>query len=589
MKHKMVKHLKGGLFWRLLILGIIFPSLSYGSEYEGNSTENRQNFGFDLPKMDIQDVEMILDSHFNNDVKKRAQSLSDWGNLVNYLNNVVEWYNSRFHANTGLTDTNISARYPKSDKFTKAIKKKLQLKKWDGYGELLSSFNEFYGGYFQNEDLENIFEDILLRRTVRFTMMLGYFNLFGTFKFENKNVLVGSKHLTKTLKQVWEDWVYPCFLIGGSISSYMGEMPQDCHFSCYMRISCEESAETLQFFERLLKYQHKNLHSVYDENGLLKIFPGMSYLPIRYLALFNISTDEFFKAARKVQLEGNFGDEKEWDESSLLNMSIFEFIRNEIIGDADVPIKSVYESILEKVKLSPALKAILSVDKGAARDICDICYTCDDVLLIHSENKNCCRQCIFDHILKKSSDGNIPTDPWNDLIPHSFFSSEKQLPDLVTHELIRRRNHYLGLAKKDLLCCPNSSCENVFHTRELSSNAGDPPRFCLWCSVPICNGCRDVKRPKCCEANSTQNVLGDLDNNTDAINCPICKQLYFKNQGCRFVKCKREDCKTPFDTKSGKIWTKKFAETEGKGKYIDEALTEEEVEFRFTLFGIEKE
>ncbi|CAD8196368.1 unnamed protein product [Paramecium pentaurelia] len=167
--------------------------------------------------------------------------------------------------------------------------------------------------------------------------------------------------------------------------------------------------------------------------------------------------------------------------------------------------------------------------------ICQICYEQkfeENIINFNNKIHNICKECFTMNLIVQIKSGHV-----QDLkCPHCYEQLNDELilkyASDIKQKFLKFKNNISVATSTDRIWCPNNLCQKIVMFQ--TSNKFEK---CTFCQTEFCKICRQKSHPDVnCEENLKQ-FIGIPQNNEKLVQCPRCKFLVEKVDGCSQITC----------------------------------------------------
>ncbi|CAD8124712.1 unnamed protein product [Paramecium sonneborni] len=172
---------------------------------------------------------------------------------------------------------------------------------------------------------------------------------------------------------------------------------------------------------------------------------------------------------------------------------------------------------------------------------CSICFELrieDQIVKFNQIMHNICEQCFTMNLITQIQSGHVQ----NLKCPHcnEYLSEDIILKyaQQVKEKYLKFKNNISVITSNDRMWCPNNECQKIviFQTSKNFEK-------CQYCQIEYCKNCRQKSHPNLsCKDNLTQFIGLPENNNERLVQCPRCKFLVEKIDGCVSITCSYCKC-----------------------------------------------
>ncbi|CAD8194525.1 unnamed protein product [Paramecium pentaurelia] len=164
--------------------------------------------------------------------------------------------------------------------------------------------------------------------------------------------------------------------------------------------------------------------------------------------------------------------------------------------------------------------------------VCYLIYLDKDLVHLNSEKHLICLNCFYNYLRQSIDDRKINNIrcPHCD-IPIRDIDVLEHSQELYTKYIKCHQNLEIAM-NPNKAWCPTINCNNVIEFKQQSTIS-----TCAYCKVEVCKLCKQRSHPlQTCEEN-LQQVLNEWQENRDTQQCPRCKIIVEKINGCNHMTC----------------------------------------------------
>ncbi|CAD8115557.1 unnamed protein product [Paramecium sonneborni] len=179
------------------------------------------------------------------------------------------------------------------------------------------------------------------------------------------------------------------------------------------------------------------------------------------------------------------------------------------------------------------LKEIVeSLYKNQQCCVCYMMYMDNEFIHLNKKKHMICQNCFYNYLRQQIEESRVK----NLICPHCDFAIRdidilEQSEELYTKYIKCHQNLEIAI-NKNKAWCPTINCNNVIEFKQDQKISS-----CNYCKVEVCKECKQRAHPlQSCEDN-LQQVLNEWQENRDTQQCPRCKIIVEKINGCNHMTC----------------------------------------------------